>query len=242
LAEIPPYRGDDRPGLAEAAVGLVLLALLVAYPFAFAWIHERLGTRGVAGLLLCAVAASLPGGRRAPGGRWTALGLAGAGGAALATGDARYLRLVPAGIYAGLAVLFAASLRGPDSIVQQGARWLVPQAPDFIRDYCRAITGVWVAFFLASSAAIAWLALAGSEAGWRAATGGWVWVAAAAISAVEFLVRKSWFRYYPNGGPFERLWSRLFPSERTERGRRSMAYLRAERERLAREADAAQGP
>jgi hypothetical protein len=53
-------------------------------------------------------------------------------------------------------------------------------------------------------------------------------------SGVEFLVRKTWFRYYFRGGPFDRLWARLFPAERTARGRRSAEAIR----RYRKEADA----
>ena len=44
--------------------------------------------------------------------------------------------------------------------------------------------------------------------------------------AGEFLVRKTWFRYYFHGGPFERFWSRLFPAEATPRGRESLEFIR----------------
>jgi uncharacterized membrane protein len=152
---------------------------------------------------------------------------------ALATGDARFLRVLPAAVYLGLAAWFAASLRGPGSIIESAARWLVPEAPDFIRDYCRVVTALWVAFFLASAAAIAWLALGGSRAAWLAAVGRDLWIAMLAFVGVEFLVRKTWFRYYFHGGPFDRLWSRLFPAERTARGRRSLRSIEEYRARKA---------
>ena len=157
---------------------------------------------------------------------------------AAATGDARCLRLVPAWVYASLAALFAASLRGPGSILERAARWLVPEAPEFIRGYCRALTGVWVAIFLAVALAVAGLALAADPAAWWRFTARDAWLAMGAFSALEFLVRKTWFRNYFHGGPFERLWSRLFPAERTARGRRSLAYIEAYRAELARKRDA----
>jgi hypothetical protein len=49
----------------------------------------------------------------------------------------------------------------------------------------------------------------------------------AGFAACEFLVRKTRFRYYFRGGPFERCWARLFPAERTARGRRSLAAIEA---------------
>jgi hypothetical protein len=81
--------------------------------------------------------------------------------------------------------------------------------------------------------AIAGLALAGRLEAWRAFTGWIVYAAMLVFGAVEFLVRKTWFRYYFHGGPFDRLWSRLFPAEATAAGRRSQAYIRARRAEIA---------
>ncbi len=50
----------------------------------------------------------------------------------------------------------------------------------------------------------------------------------AAVSAVEYVVRKSWFRYYA-GGLLDRLWAAWLPAENTARGRRSLAYIREAR-------------
>jgi hypothetical protein len=58
------------------------------------------------------------------------------------------------------------------------------------------------------------------------------------FAAAEFLVRKTWFRYYFHGGPFERFWAWLFPAERTARGRRSLAYIEAYRAERARRSGA----
>jgi hypothetical protein len=89
--------------------------------------------------------------------------------------------------------------------------------------------------------AVAALAFAASPGRWRAFTARDVWLAMAAVSVVEFFVRKTWFRYYYWNGPFERVWSRLFPAERTAAGRRSLAYIDASRERVARERGDASG-
>ena len=77
---------------------------------------------------------------------------------------------------------------------------------------------------------IAALALSGAEGAWGAWTGWGLYALMLALSAVEFLFRKSWFRYYFRGGPFDRLWSRLFPAERTAQGRRSLEAIRRYRE------------
>jgi hypothetical protein len=47
-----------------------------------------------------------------------------------------------------------------------------------------------------------------------------------AVLPIEFLIRKTWFRYYYFGGPFDRFWSSFFPPEETERGRASLEYIR----------------
>ena len=61
---------------------------------------------------------------------------------------------------------------------------------------------------------------------------------AASISALEFFVRKTWFRYYFHGGAFDRFWAKLFPAENTEQGRRSAAYIQRYREKAAGDARA----
>jgi uncharacterized membrane protein len=214
--------------------GACIAFLAMGMPWLLDAAQRRLGTRGLALLLLGGAALSLAlRGPAAGARRLAAAGLAGLLALGAASGDVRFLRLVPAGVYLGLALVFAASLRGPGSLIETAARWLVPEAPDFIRGYCRGVTLLWVLFFLASAAGIGWLALAGSPAAWLAASSREVWLAMGALTAIEFLFRKTWFRYYFRGGPFERLWSRLFPAERTARGRRSLATIEAYRSRLA---------
>ena len=85
----------------------------------------------------------------------------------------------------------------------------------------------------ASAAVIAGCALAGSVGAWRAVTGWGIYALMLLVSGLEFFVRKTWFRYYFHGGPFDRLWSGLFPPENTEQGRRSAAYIRRCREEMA---------
>jgi len=223
--------------LAGVAIGL----LAVLYPWALDRALASFGTRALALGLLAILAGSLPlrGGLR--GGRGAASAcLAGLLVVAAVAGDERLLRLVPAGVYLGLAAFFTASLRSGGSIIETAARWLVPEAPPFIRDYCRVVTALWAAFFVVGAGVIAWLAIGAGREAWLTTTSRSVWVAMAGLSAIEFLVRKTWFRYYFRGGPFERLWAKLFPAERTARGRRSLAYIEAYRAEAARRAGADQ--
>ena len=215
--------------------GLLLLVgiLLVGFPPLLETARARFGIRPLALGLLAAgapLAVALRA-RRSP----APLG-AGAFGPPLllvlaaATSAEVFLRLVPAAVYAALAVAFAASLRAPRSLIETAVRALVPATPDFVGGYCRALTGFWAAFFAGSAVLGAWLALAGPHEWWRAWTGWGNLAAMLVVSGPEFLIRKTWFRYYFHGGPFDRAWSRLFPAENTERGRRSLEAIRRWRE------------
>lgn len=219
------------------AIALAVAGLAVVYPWVLDGLLERVGVRGLAGALLGLLVLTLPLRRRLAGGSGAAGWLPGIGLATLLSAAAlrdeeAVLRLIPAWVYLCLAGLFAASLRRPDSIIERGARWIVPVAPDFIRGYCRKTTVLWVALFAAVAATTAALALAAGADAWRRFTSRTVWLAMGAVTVAEFFFRKTWFRYYARGGPFERLWSRLFPADRTERGRRSEAYIRRMREEL----------
>ncbi|HEY8155411.1 MAG TPA: hypothetical protein VII72_14900 [Myxococcota bacterium] len=221
---------------AAAAIGLL------AYPFFVEGLIARFGVRASCGALLVVSLASLALRRRArweldlP--AWPGPAIAGvlALGAISGRGDA--LLLIPAIVYLGLADLFRRSLSREDSLIERAARWIVPEAPDFIRGYCRGVTGLWAALFAASAVAIAGLALAGSGNLWQAVTGWGIYALMLGVCGLEFFVRKTWFRYYFHGGPFDRFWSSLFPAENTERGRRSAAYIQRYREEAAQSARA----
>jgi uncharacterized membrane protein len=216
-----------------------VLAIGAGTPLLLEAALPRFGVRGVAMPLLALAALSLvlPGRRLAGSlgpGAFPALGIPVLLLGAAATGEAAWLRLTPALVYLALAGVFLASLREEGSIIERTARLLVPEAPAFIRSYCRKLTGLWAGVFAASAAAIGALAVTGPADTWRQVTGGAVWAGMLGLAAVEFLIRKTWFRYYFHGGPFDRLWSSLFPAENTSRGRASAAYIR--QVRAAREA------
>ena len=115
----------------------------------------------------------------------------------------------------------------------QAVYWLVPEAPDFVVPYCRRLTALWGVFFIASACASAGFAWWGSPQDWRLVSGPGVCGLMALFTGIEFIVRKTWFRYYFHGGPFDRLWSRLFPAEATTQGRRSLEAIRRYRESRA---------
>ncbi len=219
-----------RNWVAIGALGLFIGAGVVAYPFVLLGATSRFGVSGVAAALLvfAAISFALPGRRGIEAlrrGAAPSVGIPILLVAAVSTRDALYLQLVPSAVYLTLAGWFYASLRSDDSVVERVARFLVPEAPEFIRPYCRKVTGLWAAFFAASALVIASLALAGAGSGWAFFTGQLVYALMIAASLIEFLVRKTWFRYYFHGGWFDRLWRRLFPPENTPEGRRSMQHI-----------------
>jgi uncharacterized membrane protein len=142
------------------------------------------------------------------------------------SGDRVWLRLLPALAYLALAQALLRSLRGPGSLFETLVRRWLPAAPEFIGPYCRALTALWAGVFAACAAVVAGTALFASPGTWLAWTAWRLFAGMAALALAEFLVRKTWFRYYFRGGPFDRLWSRLFPAEATARGRRSLEAIR----------------
>ncbi len=230
----PDPRGRGWLGAGfTAAIGIGLLA----YPYLLESLITRFGVRASCGALLLVSAVSKGLGARARSaagvGAWPGLAIAAMLGVGAISGRPGALLLVPAVVYLVLADVFRHSLAREDSIIERAARWAVPEAPDFIRSYCRGVTWLWVAFFAASAAVIAGLALAGSAGAWRATTGWGIYAVMLLVSGLEFFVRKTWFRYYFHGGPFDRLWSSWFPAENTEQGRRSAEYIRRFREEAA---------
>jgi uncharacterized membrane protein len=230
-----------RPS-ARDLLGFVLLGLaLIVYPWAIDAALARFGVRPVAALLLGLALAggALPFGAPGVGDRRVDLprvpGFPGAIAlllaAALATADVRWLFLVPAAVYLWLALLAAATLREPISLIERAARFLQPRAPDFIRSYCRKVTALWCVLFAATAATIAWLVAIGAVEARRAFSSWGLWGPIGAISLVEYAVRKAWFRYYA-GGPLDRAWAALLPAENSERGRRSLAYIHEARARM----------
>ncbi|HXV37883.1 MAG TPA: hypothetical protein VEC18_12085 [Myxococcota bacterium] len=219
-----------RNALAVGALSLWIGACAIAYPPLIELALSRFGVSGVASAMLLLLALSFAlWGRRSRaaqrGGGAASAGVAALLVGAAASGRALYLELIPSVVYFGLAGWFAASLRARDSLVERAARWLVPEVPAFIRAYCRKLTAFWAIFFAASALAIAAPALAGDHEAWRFASGRLVLASMLAASLVEFLVRKTWFRYYFHRGWFDRLWEKIFPAHNTEQGRRSMEYI-----------------
>lgn len=150
---------------------------------------------------------------------------------AAVSGDPLFLRLVPAAIQSGVVAMFLLSLRGGGSLFLDVARIIEPHAPDFIGPYCRKTTGIFAAIFAFQAVAVGLLAIRPGDEGWAFASGVLVWSPVLAGFAVEWFVRKTWFRNYGDG-PLDRCLSALFPAQNTPAGRRSLEFIRRRRREL----------
>jgi uncharacterized membrane protein len=225
---------DNR--LKALLLGAVMLAAAL-YPPLLDLAVSRFGQRTVALVVALLAALSAAAGARRRDAAVLILARAAvallAASAALGSGLTPLL-LVPSAIYAALSWVFFASLRNGPSLVERAARMIQPVAPDFIGPYCRRVTALWSALLLLNAIALGVLALAAPIDLWRVAAGYGLWTWMGAVSVVEFLVRKAYFRNYYYRGPFERVMERLFPADATPMGRRSAAYIRRVREQLER--------
>lgn len=231
----PPPRRTPRGPL--VAGGLFALGAVV-YPLLAGAALERWGVRGVALALLGAAAFSVLALRRRVSaglrlGATPGLGVTLLSGAAAWTGDRLPLLWVASWAYLVVAWFFWRSLADGSSLIERGARFMHPYAPDFIRPYCRKVTLAWCGFFAVNAVGVAVLATAAPFAWFEFYTRMGIFALMLAFSVVEFVIRKSWFRYYPYGNPIDRLFAAFFPSENTAAGRRSRAYILEMRHKLA---------
>jgi uncharacterized membrane protein len=230
LAEPPRI----RPSPAALALGAAGLAFAFAYPAGAERALASWGTRPVAAVLIAGGVLSMVSLRRHHGlpglGTPARSALLALPALAVTTGEGIFLRLVPAVIQMVLAGVFLASLRDGGSILQRAARRIHPYAPDFIGPYCRKVTLLFASLFVVQAVVLGRLAV---EPGgrWALASSELTWLPLIALSAVEWFVRKAWFRYF-GPGPVDRVLRVLLPPERTERGRRSLEYVRAMRRQL----------
>lgn len=118
-----------------------------------------------------------------------------------ATGDARFFLALPVLVNLGLLANFAASLRGPVSLVERFARLQDPALPPAEAAYCRKLTVVWCGFFVVNAAVSAALALWAPVAWWSLYTGLIAYLLIGLMFTVEFIVRKLTFRRFGDGLP-----------------------------------------
>ena len=222
-----------RPEVALALVGVGML-VVIGYPVIAAHAVEAFGARavgaGILGMGLASFAASAR--RSVPGlGLWLRALPVAVAALAFASGDVRFVQLVPAAIEAMLCGLFLGSLRGGGSILQHAALQLEPFAPDFIGPYCRKASVAFAALFAAQAVALTALAFTAPAQAWVSVASWLIWAPTLAGTFVEFLVRKAWFRHY-GAGLLDRVLRALFPPENTAQGRRSLDWIRQKRSEL----------
>jgi uncharacterized membrane protein len=232
------WNADLKPSRLQIAVGVGLTALILASPLLLRPVSERVGPRGAAAFALTGTVLALiaRNSRQGAGFGFGSAQLGGVGllaGLALGSGRSVFLELLPALVYAYLIWIFARSLSEPVSIIGRMARIVDSKAPDFIDPYCRKLTLVWCGVFAVNLLCIGAFALAGRSELWAWYAGVLSYLFMAVVQGVEFVVRKVWFRHYGRG-LLDRLFARLFPSENTPVGRRSLAYIQQMRARIAR--------
>jgi uncharacterized membrane protein len=219
-----------RQKFSEALQGIFFLA----YPLIVYYAYTRLETRALAILLFALYAISIAIRFRGSAAEiWLVLrqhiGLAVLIAIALVTGNSTVLLFMPVIISLYLLWTFSASLRSGMPMIERFARIVEDDLPDFTIPYCRKVTIIWCAFLAGNALCVLILALAAPLEWWALYSGLISYLLIGTIFLGEFLIHKIWFRYFGDG-PLDRALSRLFPPERTENGRRSLAY-QAQRER-----------
>ncbi|MFY0542160.1 hypothetical protein [Nannocystis pusilla] len=124
------------------------------------------------------------------------------------SGEQRLFMALPVLVNLGLLANFAASLRGPVSLVERFARLQEPDLPPGGPAYCRTWTKIWCGFFVANALVSAGLALWAPVAWWTLYTGLLAYLLIGVMFTVEYVVRKATFRRFGDGLP-DRLLRRL---------------------------------
>jgi len=209
-------------------INIVFVALLILYPL-LVWVAlQQASPRMVAAVMVVALVA-LAGGALLRAHELLPLLLRRFGVlvvfalVAAAYDDPLALKLLPAFSHLWLLVTFAATLVHGPTVAEQFARSVHEDFPDFLRPYTRGVTVVWCVFFAMNAAIYTWLAIAAPTATWALYTGFGFYVLAFALFAGEYVFHKVHFRYYEDGWT-DRIWRRVLPPERSERGRRTLAW------------------
>jgi uncharacterized membrane protein len=125
------------------------------------------------------------------------------------------LLLTPALVSVALLAVFTRSLAKGQPMAEKFARLQIDDPTDAEIRYCRRVTIVWCAFFLANGLAAAWLAVAGNLETWALYTGFFSYVLVGILFASEFTYRHWRFRRYL-GALTDPLFRRVFPPRARE--------------------------
>lgn len=197
---------------------MVQVLLALAYPALVYWALQVASARavGVAILALLALRLALVAPRRlaafARFGAPLAAAVVVASAASLVWNDPRALLLTPALVNLALLLVFALSFGGRETVVETLALAQAGSLSAAEHSYCRKLTAVWCAFFLANAAVAAALALRGTLESWALYTGLVAYVLMGTLFAVEFVYRHWRFRRYV-GLPTDALLRRIFPPD-----------------------------
>lgn len=187
-----------RAGVGSRFPGVLLGVLFLAYPFLVFLALTRLGARA-AGIVV--VAALVLYGLRArrfgrQGFRAIVLqsgGVAALAGATAVSGHPAFLLQLPVLISGFLGGTFAATLVRPPPMIERYARMVQSDlSPAEVR-HCRAVTWVWLGFFVVNGGVAEWLALRGDPAAWALYSGGIAYGLMGLLFAGEYVVRKARF-------------------------------------------------
>lgn len=130
-------------------------------------------------------------------------------GLGAALDEPRFFYALPVLVNLMLLANFAATLRGPVSMIERFARMQEPELPPGGEAYCRKVTIVWCWFFVANAAASAALALWAPVAWWSLYVGGIAYLLIGVMFTVEYIVRKATFRRFSDALP-DRLLRKVF--------------------------------
>jgi uncharacterized membrane protein len=129
-------------------------------------------------------------------------------GLGAALDEPRFFYALPVLVNLMLLANFAATLRGPVSMIERFARMQEPELPPGGEAYCRKVTIVWCWFFVANAAACAGLAAAAPVSWWALYTGILAYILVGFGFTLEFLVRKRVFQQFGDSLP-DRLLARI---------------------------------
>lgn len=198
----------------RVVLAVVRALVVIGYPAALYFGVTRLDPRSL-GLVMLAlllpnlalrVAAAAPEQRRAV--VKLPLAIAGLVGLGAALAEPRFFLALPVLVNLTLLANFAASLRGPVSLVERYARLQEPELPPGGEAYCRKVTVAWCWFFAANAAACAGLAGLAPVSWWALYTGILAYILVGVGFTIEFLVRKRVFQQFGESLP-DRLLARV---------------------------------
>jgi uncharacterized membrane protein len=126
--------------------------------------------------------------------------------------DPRALLLSPVLVNVALLLSFALSFSARETLIEALALAQVGTLSLEERAYCRKVTGLWCAFFLANAAVTAELALYGTRESWALYSGLIAYALLGLLLAAEFIYRHWRFRRYV-GLPTDALLRRIFPED-----------------------------